>query len=406
MKKINVAIVGLGGRGKGNLSCILHSIENIVVTAVCDVFEDRCDEGEKIVVEAGGAAPYKNCDYTKVISRSDVDVVMVFTSWETHIKIAIDAMKAGKAVGMEVGGAASVDECWDLVHTWEETKVPFMMLENCCFGRNELMVRNMVRSGLFGEIVHCHGAYAHDLREEVSTGKERRHYRLNHYLNENCDNYPTHDLGPIAKILDINRGNRMVRLVSMASKAAGLKRYIKDREEIFVNKELIGKDFAQGDIVNTLITCENGETISLTLDTTLPRSYSREFTVRGTRGMYEENTNSVYLDGEPENFITVEHYQKVINNAKDYEDKYLPESWKKMTQKIKELGHDGMDYFEFCAFFDAIANHKPMPVDVYDAASWMCISALTKESIAKGNIPMEIPDFTCGAWKTRKRFDV
>ncbi|MDD6736231.1 MAG: Gfo/Idh/MocA family oxidoreductase [Clostridiales bacterium] len=406
MKKINVAIVGLGGRGKGNLSCILHSIENIVVTAVCDVFEDRCDEGEKIVVEAGGAAPYKNCDYTKVISRSDVDVVMVFTSWETHIKIAIDAMKAGKAVGMEVGGAASVDECWDLVHTWEETKVPFMMLENCCFGRNELMVRNMVRSGLFGEIVHCHGAYAHDLREEVSTGKERRHYRLNHYLNENCDNYPTHDLGPIAKILDINRGNRMVRLVSMASKAAGLKRYIKDREEIFVNKELIGKDFAQGDIVNTLITCENGETISLTLDTTLPRSYSREFTVRGTRGMYEENTNSVYLDGEPENFITVEHYQKVINNAKDYEDKYLPESWKKMTQKIKELGHDGMDYFEFCAFFDAIANDKPMPVDVYDAASWMCISALTKESIAKGNIPMEIPDFTCGAWKTRKRFDV
>lgn len=405
MRNIKIAVVGLGGRGRGNLA-LIQNIEGVTPVAVCDLYEDRCDMGAEIVTKAGFDEPFKSCDYHEVLAREDVEAVMVFTSWETHIKIAVDAMKAGKAVGMEVGGASTVDECWDLVHTWEETRVPFMLMENCCYGRNELMVRNMVKSGLFGEIVHCHGAYAHDLRGEVGTGKERRHYRLNHYLNENCDNYPTHDLGPIAKILNINRGNRMVRLVSMSSKAAGMKRYIRDREEIFENKDLIGKEFAQGDIVNTLITCENGETISLTLDTTLPRSYSREFTVRGTRGMYEENTNSVYLDGEPEEFITVDHYKKVIDNAKDYEDRYLPVMWKKMTKEEEEMGHGGMDYFEFCAFFDALANNKPMPIDVYDAASWMCISALTKESIANGNVPVEIPDFTCGEWKTRERFDV
>ncbi len=401
MKEIRVAVVGLGLRGKDNTKCILN-IPGVRVTAVCDVYEDRCLEGIKVVTDKGFPAPEYSCDYHEVITREDVDAVLVFSSWESHVTVAIDAMKAGKAVGMEVGAAESVEECWNLVHTWEETQVPFMFLENCCYGKNEMMIRNIVRDGLFGEIVHCHGAYAHDLREEVSTGREKRHYRLNHYLHENRENYPTHELGPIAKILDINRGNRMVRLVSMSSKSAGLKQYINDRKDTFENKDLIGKDFAQGDIVNTLILCENGETISLRLDTTLPRTYSREFTVRGTKGMYEENENFIFMDGESEFMPIIEN----CNNAKEYEEKYLPDCWKNMTKEQEELGHGGMDYFDFCAFFDALQNNKPMPIDVYDAASWICISPLTAESIKNGNVPVEIPDFTNGAWKTRPRFDV
>jgi len=349
--------------------------------------------------------PFKTLNYKELVNRDDVDVVTVFSSWESHIKIAIDAMNNKKIVGLEVGGAEAIDECWELVDTYEKTKMPIMLLENCCYGKNEMLVRNMVRDGMFGEIVHCHGAYGHDLRQEVSCGKENRHYRLNHYLNRNCENYPTHELGPIAKILDINRGNRMVSLVSVASKSAGIKQYIEDRKDTFVNRELIGKDFKQGDIVNTIITCANGETISLRLDTSLPRSYSREFTIRGTKGMYEENTNSVFLDGEKEEFETVEHYKKVIDNAKQYEEKYLPDYWKNITPEQLE-GHGGMDYFQFDAFFDAIRENKPMPIDVYDAASWMVVTALSEYSIANENIPVEIPDFTRGEWKTRERFDV
>ena len=195
---------------------------------------------------------------------------------------------------MEVGGASSIEECWRLVRTQEETHSKFMFLENCCYGKNEMLVRNIVNDGLFGDIIHCHGAYSHDLREEIACGKENRHYRLQQYLTRNCENYPTHELGPIAKILGINRGNRMVSMVSVASKSAGLERYINDRKDSFVNKELIGKKFKQGDTVNTLITCAGGETISLRLDTTLPKSYSREFTVRGTKGRYEENTSSIF----------------------------------------------------------------------------------------------------------------
>jgi len=405
MRELKIGVVGLGGRGKGNLGTILN-VEGVLPVAVCDLYEDRCNEGVKIIKEKTGTDAFKTTDYKEILKMDEVEAVMVFTSWETHIPIAIDVMNSKKAVAMEVGGAQSVEECYELVNAYEKNGVPFMLLENCCYNKTELMVRNMVRDGLFGEIVHCHGAYAHDLREEVSHGKENRHYRLNHYLNENCENYPTHDLGPIAKILDINRGNRLVRLVSMSSKSAGIRQYINDRQDTFENKALIGADFAQGDIVNTLITCENGETISLTLDTTLPRSYSREFTVRGTKGMYEGNTNSVFIDGDDEEFETVLHYRKVIDNAMRYEAKYMPENWKGLTKEMEEMGHGGMDYFEFIDYFDCLRNNKPMPIDVYDAASWMCISALSKQSIEGGNVPVEIPDFTNGKWKTRERFDI
>lgn len=397
MKNINIAVIGLGGRGISNLNTIL-SMEDITVTAVCDIYEDRCQKAVDIVKEKAGNVPFSTTDYREIMGKPEVEAVMVFTSWESHIEIAVEAMKHSHAVGMEVGGAGSLEECWALVNTWEETRVPFMLLENCCYGKNEMLVKNIVEDGLFGDIVHCHGAYAHDLRDEVSGGKENRHYRLNHYINRNCENYPTHDLGPIAKILKINHGNCFKRLVSVASKSMGLNRYINDRKDTVVNKDLLTQTFAQGDIINTIITCANGETISLTLDTTLPRSYSREFTVRGTKGMYEENTNTVFLDGEKESFDTVEFYRENIDSAKKYEEKYLPDCWKNLTQEQIESGHGGMDYFVFTDFFEHLRNGKPMPIDVYDAAAWMCVTCLSEESIKNGNMPVEFPDFTKGEW--------
>ncbi len=396
MKKINAAVIGLGCRGRQNLNTILN-FENVEITCVCDVYEDRNQRGIEMVKEKRGNTPFSTVDYKEILGRSDVDVFLIFTSWEWHTKIAIDAMKGGYAVAMEVGGAYSVDECYELVQVWEETQVPFMFLENCCFGKNEMMVANMVKDGLFGEIVHCHGCYGHDLRKEITGGKENRHYRLNNYMTRSCENYPTHELGPIAKILGINRGNRMVKLVSVASKSVGLEDYVNARKDTIVNKELIGKKWAQADAVNTIITCEGGETVSIRLDTTLARPYSREFTVRGTRGMFEENPNIVYIEGEPE----WHYYRDNIGNAKKYEEKYLPDMWKNITDDIINSGHGGMDYFVFKEFFDCLEKNKPMPIDVYDAAAWMCITALSEQSIKGGSVPVEIPDFTKGAYKTR-----
>ncbi|MBO5364278.1 MAG: Gfo/Idh/MocA family oxidoreductase [Clostridia bacterium] len=405
MKEINVGIIGLGGRGYGNLKTIMDC-GSINIVAICDVYEDRIERAAKEMEERGWKEPKKTVDYREILNDKEVNTVFVFSSWETHVRIAIEAMRAGKAVGMEVGGAYHLEECFELVEAWEETKVPLMMLENCCFGKKELLGLNLARAGLLGEIVYCHGAYAHDLREEVAKGKENRHYRLENYKHRNCENYPTHELGPIAKVVDINRGNKMNRLVSVATKAAGLKKYIDDRKDTIENKELIGYDFKQADIVETIITCENGEVISIRLDTTLPRSYNREFTLRGTAGMYEEATNSVFLDGDEEFFETEKYAAIAMNNAERFYHQYIPPYWSKRRNNNNSIsGHGGLDAYTFSVFFHCLKNDLPMPIDVYDAASWMAITPLSEQSIKTGEA-VEIPDFTKGNWKNRDRYDV
>ena len=395
MENIKVAYIGCGCRGEGLLKhVVLEQGEKVV--AVCDTYEDRAQDAADAVEKAGQVRPAIYTDYHDAIADENVNTIIIATAWESHVEIAVAAMNAGKAVAMEVGGAYTLDQCYDLVETYEKTQTPFMFLENCCFGRREMMVLNMVEKGLFGEIVHCQGGYMHDLRHEIAFGKENRHYRLRNYLTRNCENYPTHDLGPIAKVLKINHGNRMVTLTSTASKAAGLHEYIlenKSDDEVLKNKP-----FAQGDIVTTVIKCAGGETIVLTLDTTLPRYYSRNFTVRGTKGMYEEVTDSVFLDREEDRAHDFDWRKKCINNAVEYQEECDHPVWKQYLNDVVQGSHDGMDYLEFKKFFEALRSETPMPVDVYDAASWMAITALSEMSIAKGGAVVDIPDFTNGRW--------
>lgn len=403
MEQLRIGVVGLGNRGYWLMKDVMLLMSKVKVTAVCDVYEDRNERAAKLTEEMCGHKPAMETDYKKLIHRDDVDAVIVTCAWESHVPVAIEAMKAGKPVAMEVGGSYSVKQCWDLVDTYEATKTPFMFLENCCYGRREMMVLNMVKQGLFGEVVHCRGGYKHDLREEVATGEEKRHYRLRNYTHRNCENYPTHELGPIAKVLGINHGNRMLTLTSVASKSAGLHEYVK--EKMPENEKLLHTKFAQGDVVNTMIKCANGETILLTLDTTLPRFYSRDFTVCGTKAMYQEDNDTLFMDNKytmEEEFMWKDRW----GNAKEYEEEYDHPTWKKFLNDGVQGGHGGMDWLVFDAFFTSVIEGTPCPIDVYDAASWMCISALSEESIALGGHPVAIPDFTNGAWTTSKEVDL
>lgn len=400
-----MGIIGLGCRGTGLLTEVILKSADVTVSALCDIYEDRTANAAKAVESRTGRKPFQTCDFRELLSRSDVDAVLISASWEDHIKIAIEAIKEGKAIALEVGGAYSVGDCFELVGTWEETGVPFMFMENCCYDRCELLATAMARAGKFGRIVHCEGSYSHDLREEIAYGEKNRHYRLRNYLSRNLENYPTHELGPIAKLLNINRGNRMMGLVCASTGSFGMNEYISCRDDL---PSLQNAVFSQGDIFHTLITCENGETVLLRLDTTLPRFYTRNFTVRGTKGFYEMNTNTVFIEGEQkeEFFKPVLSYKKLIDNASEYEDAFLPDMWKRITPEERNAGHGGMDWFEFSAFFDALRNGKEMPIDVYDAASWMVISALTEESAKHNGSYIEIPDFTSGRYRDRKPKDV
>ena len=397
--KIKMAIVGLGARGVSLLETAYLEHEGVEFVAVCDEYEDRTKQGADVIEKVTGKRPSECKNYKEILALPEVEAVVVCTSWDRHIDICIEAMEAGKYVASEVGGAYSVRECWRLVETYERTGVPVMFLENCVYGRDELMVYNMVKKGVFGTLVHCEGGYRHDLREEVSFGREKRHYRLDNYIHRNSENYPTHELGPIAKLLGINRGNRMLTLTSVASKSVGLKEYIKENksdDEILKNT-----DFNQADVVTTIIKCANGETIVLTLDTTLPRYYSRGFYVQGTKGMYTEDNKSIFLDKHEhakDHFAWDKHWGNVEEFRKEYEHPI----WEKYLKEGVKQGHDGMDYLVFCDFVDCVKNKTQASIDAYDMAAWMCITALSEESIAKGGMPVFVPDFTNGKWIKRK----
>ena len=398
MKMIKMGILGLGARGYSLMKDVVLPRENVQVVAVCDLYDDRVKRAADMIHEKKEQEVFGTTD-PKEFWDCEMDAVLIASSWQDHVDSCIEGMRRGIYVACEVGGTYSIHDCWKLVDCYEETKTPVMMMENCCYGQRELMILNIVEQGVLGDIVHCEGGYLHDLRDEISEGRERRHYRLLNYLKRNCENYPTHEIGPIARILKINRGNRMVKLAAQASRAAGLKEYMKQKREADI--DLLKENFAQGDIVTTTITCAGGETIVIQLNTTLPRYYSRKFTVLGTKGMYNEDNDSIFLDDEhaTEHFKWNEHY----GNAEKYRDEYEHPIWKKYIEEGVRGGHDGMDWLVFSAFFEAVEAGINTPIDVYDMASWMAISCLSEESISLGGQVVYIPDFTRGTWMSEER---
>jgi len=404
MDKFKVGFIGYGRRGPGVFASILK-IEDVEIVAVCDVFKERAEKAAEKAKMEKGYTPIVTTNYKDLIDMK-VDAIINTAPWADHNDIAIESMNAGIPIGFEVGGAYSIEECWELVKTQERTGVPCMMLENVCFMRKEMAVMNMVRQGVFGKVVHCDGGYCHDLRESmVRTHDNNHHYRLTNYMIRNSDCYPTHALGPILKILDINNGNKMVSLSSVASCAEGLREEIRTRNGR--EHHLADYEFQQGDIVTTTIKCARGETITLRLDTTLPRAYSRRFEVHGTKGMFMEDGNLVYL--QDEHWDLRESAGKLYNNADGYVEKYEHPLWQKnnkdaanQTEDMLNTGHGGSDDILCRAFIDSVRNNLPMPIDIYDTAIMMSITALSEESIAKGGAPVMVPDFTRGKYLTRK----
>ena len=388
---VNIAVIGLGGRGHGMMTNLLE-MDDVRIAGLCDLYPDRLDRSVKAVEEVYGSAPFASTDYLRVLDQPDIDGVLITSSWQTHLRIAIDAMNAGKYVASEVGGACSIDECWELIRTSRRTKKPCMLLENCCYGRYELALLNMVKQNLFGEIIHCRCGYEHDLREEVAMGHINRHYRLDNYMHRNGDVYPTHGAVPMGKILNVNRGNRFVSLVSMASKARGLNGWI--AQNLPADNELQGYHFTQGDVVTTMIQCAHGETLLITHDTTLPRPYSRGGYVQGTKGLWMEENNGIYIDGEGEPHKWVDF--------QSYLEKYEHPIWKWYLDSGVRGGHGGMDYLVLRAYVESIQAGADTPIDVYDFATYAAITPLSEQSIATGSMPQPFPDFTDGRYLLRE----
>ena len=388
-EKMRLGVIGLGQRGSSLIRDLFVKLPDIVVTAVSDVYKDRVDTTCGMIAGAGFPKPFGTTDYREMVDKKYCDMIVIASPWAEHVPMAVYCMEHGMPSGSEVGGAITLDECFKLVETYERTKTPFMFLENCIYGRREMMALNMAEQGVFGQIVHCEGGYRHDLRDEIAEGKERRHYRLREYLTRNCENYPTHELGPMARVLGIGKNNRFTSLVSVSGKSFGLHDYIGRKKAD--DEQLKDAVFAQGDIFTTVLKCENGATATLVLDTTLPRYYSRNFTVRGTRGLYEEVTDSVFLEDEVSG---ADHWywKPQWGNAAKYAEKYEHDVWKEYLKSDMIGGHDGIDYLVYTDFFNAVRDGKPMPIDVYEGAVLMAVTPLSEISAREGR-EVEFPRF-------------
>ena len=408
-RPVRLGFIGIGGRGTGLLKTAMR-LPHVAIKAVCDTHQPNLKAAQNLVVETQGQKPEGYGDhefsYLDLLKRDDLDGVVIATPWELHIPMTIDAMKAGKYVATEVGPASSVDECWELVNTYEETRAPCMLLENYCYFRYNMAVLNMVRQGLFGEVIHCTCGYGHDLRERIVLGKGtgptlkgEGDYRSTHNQFRNGDLYPTHGMGPIAQCLNIQRGNRFQHLTSTASKSRGLSKWSKDNLEPGHKRRDIS--WAQGDIVTTTLKCFNGETVVLTFDTRLPRPMSFMYQVQGTAGMWMQDGDSssrnksvIYLDGKSP------HHQ--WESFDSYQEEFEHPLWKSYLHEAETSGHGGTDFLEIREFVSCIRNKTTTPIDAYDAAAWMAIAPLSEASISTGSSPIAFPDFTDGAWMTNK----
>jgi hypothetical protein len=395
METVRVGFIGLGNRGPTHLKNV-SLLEGVEIKALCDLRPERIDASKKIIENCPhNPDVYMNGEeeWKKLCRREDIDLIYIATPWELHVPMAIYAMEQGKHVAIEVPAAKTLDECWQLVESSEKTRKHCVMLENVCYGFFELLTLNMARQGFFGEIIHGEGAYIHDLLEgNFSKDKYYDMWRLKENIGKDGNLYPTHGLGPICQIMNINRGDKMDFLTSMSSDDYMMQDMARklaaedDFYDSFSNKNY------RGNMNTTSIRTQKGRTIMLQHDVTSPRPYSRIHLISGTKGMAREY---------PEPMIATGHEWLSSEEMKEVEEKFTPEIVKKMGEMAKEIGgHGGMDFLMDWRLIDCLRNGLPMDMDVYDAALWSAITPLSINSVASRSNSVDVPDFTRGAWET------
>ncbi|MGE0582386.1 MAG: Gfo/Idh/MocA family protein [Steroidobacteraceae bacterium] len=409
---LNVGVLGVGMRGQVHLRELLRR-DDVAVSAICDIDPFMIERAVQATAQAGKAKPrvYTGSPeaWRDMYAQAGLDAVIVVTPWELHASQAIEALRSHIAVGCEVVAGITLQDHWDVLFAQQQTGTPYMLLENVCYRRDVMAVLNMARQGLFGEILHLEGGYQHDLRpvkfnagipgqaygggvEFGDKGWSEAKWRTPHSVQRNGDLYPSHGIGPCAMQANINRGNRFERLTSYASKARGLHDYVGRLAPAHPNNRV---RFSLGDIVQTQIACANGETILLSHDTSLPRPYSLGFRVQGTRGLWMDVNDSIYIEGEARQHDRWE-------SAQPWLEKYDHPLWKKHASEAEGSGHGGMDFFVIHAFIESLRRGEPTPIDIYDAVAWSAITPLSEQSIAQANRTLDFPDFTRGQWRDRK----
>ena len=394
-ERVRMGIIGVGGRGTSLLGELL-GVENVEIKAICDIVPGKVAHAQKAVTDKGQPEPkaFTKGDWDfKNLTQLDLDIVYIATPWNWHVPMAVEAMKNGKHAAVEVPACTTLEECWQLVDTSEATRKHCVILENCCYGENEMMVLDMVRDGVFGEITHGEAAYLHDLRSIVTANEGEGLWRRFPHMQRNGNLYPTHGLGPVAHYMDIHRGDRFDYMVSVSSREASLSAYVKANFPDADPKR--AEKYICGDMNTSIIKTLKGRTILLQHDVVNPRPYSRLNSIQGTKGMFADYPARIFIDApKKEDWDSIDLFQ----------EKYAHPLWKKTGELARKMGgHGGMDYVMNYRLMDCIKRGLVPDIDVYDAAAWSAPTPLSETSVAQNGASQKFPDFTRGKWNVRSQ---
>ena len=404
LERVRVAVIGLN-RGLSHVGSCL-GIEFADIVAVCDLRKERAVHAADVVEKKSGKRPavYGGTEniWEQMVARDDIDAVYIATPWAWHVPMALRVMEQGKHAFVEVVAAVTVDDCWRLVDASERTQRHCVMLENCCYGENELFILNLARAGVFGELTHAECAYLHDLRGVLFTLGSEGEWRRDYHEKLNGNLYPTHGLGPVAQSLGVGRGDQFKYLVSVSSPEISLTKY---RDEHHPNGgRHAGEIYICGDMNTSIVKTELGRTIMIQHDVVSPRPYSRINALYGTGATFFDYPARLAVN-EPKRFDLKSPGSHAWLEDADMaimREKFTHPLWKKLAARAKGGGHGGMDFVMSWRLLDCLRRGVTPDSVVYDAAAWSCIIETSVRSVATGSMPVNIPDFTRGLWKTIK----
>ncbi len=390
MQPMRLAVVG-GRRGANFDQAMARLGERIALTAVCDLSESMLASWR---AEHPGIQTFVS--YEQMLEKGDVDAVFICTPLLLHAEQALQALQAGKHVLSEVVAAATLDDCWRLVEAVERAGRVYMLAENYCYQRPNMMVLNLAQQGLFGDMVYAEGAYIHDCRSLLFTPERNLTWRGEYRRWLNGNSYPTHSLGPVAQWLGVNRCDRLISTATWMSPSKEVAAYA--RERLGAGHPAADERYWKlGDSATTVIQTERGAVIVLRVDWTSPRPHNMShYVLQGTQGAYLSARHAreeplIWIDGQSPGRSAEGTAE--WESLWQYSDRYEHPYWRELGAAASSSGHGGGDFFVLKDFCDAVQYGTRPAVDVYDAVTWSAIVPLSMESVARGGAPVAVPNF-------------
>lgn len=361
---IKLGIVGACGRGSSFKSAC-DALPQAKIQAVCDTNEKDLGEAKS---RLGAAEQYTS--YEQMLERCDLDAVIIGTPMPLHVPQAIAALQKDIHVLCEVPAGVSIDECRNLTIACRKSKAVYMMAENYTYIRSNVLVRELVRRGLFGETYFGEAEYIHELKGLNEITKWRRKWQTG--INGNT--YPTHSLGPILQWMP---GDRVTSVCH-----AGSGHHYRDPR---------GDQYEQEDSVLTLCRMARGGVVKLRIDMLSDRPHAMtNYQLQGTDGCYE----SARAHGE-QNRVWLRAFSKDPNHwmrLEDLEEQFLPDDWKHASEAAKKAGHGGGDYFEVIDFIDAITGKRPAAIGIDEAMDMTLPGLCSQISACEKGRWVDVPD--------------